>query len=137
SYPPPADIEVRAFLSRPLVGSTCGSAPTISLEPGGPTSVDLPPGLTTGWISVSGGGLSYLVSSNNLDAVAGSVPGSGSPVAICDGCDAAAKCTSLSVPTRMTIGDGAAIRLQSAFASPMWGQLFFFSPRSSTSDAGP
>ena len=133
----PSAVELRSFLSTPLLGSTCDAAGTVSLDPAEQTYIDFRRGKVDGWIHLSGGGHTYDVSLYNLFWT-NVVSTAGAPV-LCDDCSPTAACVPLAYGqlTRVTIPDHAVVRMQNIVSSPVppkWGQLMFYPAQAS--DAG-
>jgi hypothetical protein len=132
--PLPTRVAFSAYLPAPLVGDTCDSAGTVSLDPAGTSYIDLLPGRVNGWIHVAGGGRRYDVFPQDLGG------SDSAALVLCDDCDSA---SCLPLPygqlTSVVIGDRSRVRMQDVFALPApqaaWGRLVFLSAPSSK--AGP
>jgi hypothetical protein len=122
--PLPASVTLQANFSGALVGGACASAPAVSLDGSGSTSVDLLAGSVDGWMRLGGGGHSYDVYPYNLFWSDVTTAG---PLSICTDCTAG---SCVAIPygqtTRVTIGDQSVVRFQGVLSSPSlgaWGQL--------------
>jgi hypothetical protein len=116
--PLPDRVTLQSTFSAPLVGGSCASAGTVSLDPNATTYVDFPTGsrLADGWLRLAGGGNSYDVAPYGLYWDGWNVPG---PISLCTDCSLTS-CIPLpdNQPIRVTIGDQAVVRFQNVLATP-------------------
>jgi hypothetical protein len=124
----PTDVAFDSYFPPTLVGATCETAGTVSLDPAQFTFLDLLAGQVDGWIRLAGAGNSFGVQALNV-IWPGWPSASGAPL-VCDSCDPAAACTPLSLDlTSVAIGDHAALHLRGVVSAPpssaMWGQILF------------
>jgi hypothetical protein len=138
-YGAPDGVAFQGYLPQGFLGDTCETAGTVPLDDEGDTYIDLPGGVVSGWIRLSGAGdRAYAVEAFGIFS---SDPSTPTPVAVCDGCGPET-CVSLFSPSGgMTLGEHTVIHLdkavvESPFVDPgdPGPYLAFFPP---LSDGGP
>jgi hypothetical protein len=114
----PADVELSGPLPSNFNTAPCAAGGGVPLDPAQASTIDLLPGTAYGWIPLSGGGQSFLVSLDGFIWKGWPSPADGP--AICDSCDESATCVPVSnaQQTQVTIGDGAVLRLMGVTTVP-------------------